>query len=58
MTLWSLYDLRNYLKCGKNTAYRIGKESGARIEVTVGVIRYDPDKVKQYLEVRNAKSNP
>ena len=58
MTLWSLYDLRNYLKCGKNTAYRIGRESGARIEVTAGVIRYDPDKVKQYLEVRNAKSNP
>ena len=53
MTLWSLYDLRNYLKCGKNTAYKIGRKSGARIEVTAGVIRYDPDKVKQYLlEVR------
>lgn len=53
MTLWSLYDLRRYLKCGKNTAYKIGRESGARIEVTAGVIRYNPDKVKQYLlEVR------
>lgn len=40
--------LAGLLDCGKNTAMRVGKEAGARIQFG-GCVRYDVSKVKDYL---------
>ena len=40
--------LAGLLDCGKNSAMRVGRESGARVQFG-GCVRYDVSKVKDYL---------
>ena len=50
--LWTTKDLCAYLKCCRGTAYKVGREADARIQVCPGVVRYDPEKIMDLMERR------
>ena len=51
--LYTAKQLMSYLSVGRNSALKIGKDSGARVEIG-GLVRYDVGLIDKYIEEHRA----
>lgn len=51
--LYTAKQLMSYLSVGRNSALKIGKDSGARVEIG-GLVRYDVELIDKYIEEHRA----